>query len=458
MKSSQIAAIVIIIIIVAAVGYFAATSLGTTTSSTTSTTSSSSTSSSLTTSTSTSTTAYGPNVTIAMTVSQSGQYQPLDSGYLYLNQAWQAYVNSHGGLVDASGHHHLVNVITGDDASSTTQAVSLYHQYAEQSGANVLVSPYSADIGLSLLPISQQDKVPLIMAEASTKQMWNGTWTWAVTSMVPYWAQDTTNAWSASYFQLLNSTHWAKTIGFVGWQISWAVDDYNSALWLANHTQGLKTVYTQLLQPNFVNPDFSAQIAALKTAVNGTSPPDIIYCAMFGPFCAQFITQAEAQGLVPKQWHTIEWGASFASALQAAGVSTANITSDVFWTPSFPSSNPGTALFQQTMQQASQLAVAAGKTPVNWYNYQNIELRWIIFQMINASVRMIPSANFSSTTSENAALNYALHHLNINTISGPLVIQPQGYGTIGLVTVQFQNNEIQTVYPSNVANATYVHP
>lgn len=393
-----------------------------------------------------------------MTVSQSGQYQPLDSGYLYLNQAWQTYVNTHGGLVDANGQHHLVNVITGDDASSTTQSVSLYHQYAEQEGANVLVSPYSADIGLSLLPISQQDKVPLIMAEASTKQMWNGTWTWAVTSMVPYWANDAVNAWSASYFQLLNSTHWAKTIGFVGWQISWAVDDYSSALWLANHTTGLTTVYQALLQPNFVNPDFSAQITALKTAVNGTSPPDIIFCAMFGPFCAQFITQAEAQGLVPKQWHTIEWGASFASQLQAAGVSTANITSDVFWTPSFPSSNPGTALFQQTMQAASQLAVAAGKTPVNWYNYQNIELRWIIFQMINASVGSIPSANFSSPTSENAALNYALHHLNINTISGPLVIQPQGYGTIGLVTVQFQNNEIQTVYPTSVANATYVHP
>ena len=58
----------------------------------------------------------GPNVTVAMTVSQSGQYGPLDAGYLYFNEAWQAWVNQNGGLVDQSGEHHLVKVITADDA------------------------------------------------------------------------------------------------------------------------------------------------------------------------------------------------------------------------------------------------------------------------------------------------------------------------------------------------------
>ena len=457
---SQMATIVIvvIVIIIIAGGAYAALVLSkpSTSSTTTTTTTSGATTSSTssTTSTSSTGTSMGPNVTIAMTLSQEGTYASLDSGYIYFNQAWANYINSQGGLVDANGTHHLVTVISGDDGSSASTADTLYTQYAT-SGANVLVSPYSADIGLSLLPISQQYKVPLIMAEASTKQMWNGTWSWITTDMVPYWENNTVNAWSASYFSLLNQTKWAHSIGFVGWNIAWAVDDYTSAVYLANHTTGLTTDYQALLAPGTTS--FSAQINALKTANNGNAP-DIIYCAIFGPVCASFIVQAEQAGLVPKQWHTIEWGASFASTLSSAGISDANITTDVFWTPSFNSSNAGTSTFNTVLTNANSLATSAGKTPVTWYNYQNIELRMIIYQMIQAAVAKIPSANFSSTSAENSAINYELHHLNIPTIAGQLIVQPEGYGTIGLVTVQFQNNNVQTVYPSNVANASYVYP
>ena len=147
-----------------------------------------------------------------------------------------------------------------------------------------------------------------------------------------------------------------------------------------------------------------------------------MHCAIFGPYCASLITQAAAAGFFPKQWHTIEWGASFASTLQAAGVSTDNITTDVFWTPSFHSSNAGTSTFLQLMTNANQLAKQANSTgniaPINWYDYQNIELRMIIFQMIAQAVSQIPSANFSTPASENAALNYALHHENFPTIAG----------------------------------------
>ena len=396
-------------------------------------------------------------VTIAMTVSQEGQYASLDAGYLYLNNAWQAYVNSHGGLVDKDGVHHNVKVITTDDQSDVPIAVSDYHQFAEQQGANILVSPYSANTGLELLPIAQSDHVPLIMSEASTKSMWNGTYTWAVTPLVPYWNNDTTNAWSASYFALLNGTGWAHTIAFVGWDITWAIDDYTSGVWLAQHTKGLTVTSTQLLQPVFTNPDFSSAISQVLSS-NGGKSPDIVFCAMFGPFCAQLITQAESQGLTPKQWHTIEWGSAFAGILGAKSVSTQNITTDVFWTPSFPSNNTGTSLFNQITQTASTWAVGNKSAPVTWYNYQNIEIRWEIFQMINASIAQVPNSDFGSASSLNSGINTALHSLSIQTISGPLKIQSLGYGTMALVTVQFENGDINTVYPSTLSNATYVHP
>ena len=430
----KVAIVVIIIIIIVAGGYVGLTQFGSHPAS------------------------FGNTVKIAMTVSQSGQYASLDAGYLYLNNAWMQYVNNHGGLVDANGVHHNVTVTTTDDQSNPQTAVSDYKQFVAQ-GANILVSPYSADTGLQLLPISQSDQVPIIMSEASTKSMWTGTYTWAVTPLVPYWANDTTNAWSASYFGLLNQTHWAHTIAFVGWDITWAIDDYTSGVWLAQHTNGLTITSQQLLQPQFVNPDFSSAIQQILSS-NGGKAPDIVFCAMFGPFCAQFITQAESSGLVPKQWHTIEWGSAFAGILGSKGVSTQNITTDVFWTPSFPATNAGTSLMNTITATASQWAVgnSSANLPVTWYNYQNIEIRWEIFQMINATIGQIPSANFSSSTTLDSSINNVLHKLNMQTVSGPLVIQPAGYGTMALVTVQFNNNRINAVYPSSVSNSTYIYP
>jgi ABC-type branched-subunit amino acid transport system substrate-binding protein len=434
--AGMIVIVVVIIVIIAVAGYLAYTQLAKTTTTTT----------------------VGSKITIAMTVSQSGQYAPLDAGYLYLNNAWQNWVDSHGGLVDANGVHHNVTVITTDDSSDVATADQDYHSFAESQGANILVSPYSADTGVTLLPIAQADHVPLIMSEASTRSMWNGTYTWAVTPLVPYWDNDTTNAWAASYFGLLNQTGWAHTIAFVGWNIAWAVDDYTSGVWLAQHTKGLTITSQQLLTPQFTNPDFSSAVQQILSS-NGGKSPDIVFCAMFGPFCAQFITQAEGAGLVPKQWHTIEWGASFAGIVNSAGYSTNNMTTDVFWTPSFPASNPGTALYQSITATASKWATgnSSSNAAVTWYNYQNIEIRWEIFQMINASIAKIPTANFSSAATLDSSINNELHSINIQAIAGPLAIQPLGFGTMALVTVQFENGRINTVYPSSVSNATYVH-
>jgi branched-chain amino acid transport system substrate-binding protein len=265
--------------------------------------------------------------------------------------------------------------------------------------------------------------------------------------MVPYWSVDFTTGWSAAYFSLLKQTISSnpstapKTIAFVGWDITWAKDDFNSSLNLAPKS-GLQVVYSKLLQPDFTNPvaAFSAIVPDLKAA-----NPDIVYLATFGPVAALWMKAAGQVGYQPKQWHTIEWGAAFAPILGGqAGVN--HVTTDVFWTPTFLSKQGTTGFDHEPL--FSQLLQTSGLT---WYQYQNVELRTVIFEMISAAVSQSSSAT-------RANLNTALHQLNIPTVSGPLVVQSQGYGTIGLVTVQWQNGRIQTVYPSAVANATYIFP
>jgi ABC-type branched-subunit amino acid transport system substrate-binding protein len=354
--------------------------------------------------------------------------------------------------VDKSGVHHNVTLTWYDDQSQHDLAVSQYHKLAEQDNATVLISPYSADIGKDLIPIAQADSVPIIMAEASTAGMWvaSNPHDWAVTSMVPYWSANSTTGWSGQYFALLknqiaNSPSAApKTIAFVGWDITWAKDDYNSSLNLAPQS-GLTVVYHQLLQPDFSNPTgaFDAIIPALVLA-----HPDIVYLATFGPVAALWMKDAAAAGYTPSQWHTIEWGAAFAPILGGAQ-KVQHVSSEAFWTPTYEKQTGSGYSDETTFKQL--LTTAYGSDQAGWYLFQNVELRMIIFQMISAAVAQ-------TTSPTRANLNTALHALNISTVSGQLVVQSAGYGTIGLVPVQWQNGEIQTVYPSSLANSTFAYP
>ncbi|MEM3404660.1 MAG: ABC transporter substrate-binding protein [Nitrososphaerales archaeon] len=366
---------------------------------------------------------------IGMTISKDGTFAPLTVGYEKFNAAWLDWVNNvrKGIYVRELGTTVPVEIILYDDRSSADLAVQLYTKLATEDNVDILVSPYSADIGVQLIPIAERNRIPLIMAEASTKEMWDKGYKWITTSMVPYW-EENENGWAAQYFDMLAVKKVAKTIAFVGWQITWAIDTYSSGIALAKKA-GLNVVYEKLLAPGTT--DFSGVIRDLK-AVN----PDIVYLAMFGPINALFIKQANEAGFKPKEYHVVEYGAGFVDSL---GALAEGVTSDIFWTPSFK------------YYQSDLLNDLMKKAGLSWVDWQWTELRMIIFQMIISAVEEAGSLDRNK-------INDALHRLQIMTVSGPLVIQPPGYGTIGLVPIQIQNGRIQTVWPPQLANATYIFP
>ncbi|MEM0349517.1 MAG: ABC transporter substrate-binding protein [Candidatus Caldarchaeum sp.] len=373
--------------------------------------------------------ASAPPLKIGMTISKDGLFAPLTSGYEAFNREWLNWVNNvrKGVYLRELGVRVPVEIIMYDDRSQPDLAIQLYTKLATEDNVHILVSPYSADIGIQLIPtVAERYRVPMIMAEASTKDMWNKGYRYVVTSMVPYW-EPNQNGWSASYFELIKQTGWARTIAFVGWDITWAIDTYNSGKELARQA-GLEIVYDQLLTPGTT--DFSGVIRELKSI-----QPDIVYLAMFGPVNALFIRQANEAGFKPKEFHVIEYGAGFVNSL---GPLAEGVTSEIFWTPSFK------------FYQSDLLNELMTKAGLNWVDWQWTELRMIIFQMIVAAVE-------EAGKLDREAINNALHRLQIMTVSGPLIIGPQGYGNIGLVAIQIQNGRIQTVWPSELANATYVY-
>src|SRR2546428_8802857 len=327
----------------------------------------------------------GSTLKIGMTLSQSGIFASLDGNYTHFNDAWQSYVNSNGGLVDGSGVHHNVTIIWYDDQSQHDLAVSKYQKLAVEDNVSFLLSPYSADIGKDLIPVAQADKVPLIMAEASSAGMWvpSNPHDWAVTSMVPYWQVNFTTGWGGGYFSMFkqqiatNPNGSPKTIAFVGWDITWANDDFNSSLNLAPQA-GLSVVYHKLPQPDLTNPAPGFQAIIPDPQAHH---PGLRYLGAFARVAALWMKAASQSGFQPKQWHTIEWGAAFASITGQPLAS--HTTTEVFWTPTF-ASQQGSGFADEAL--FNQLVAKAG---VTWYNFQNIELRMIIFEMISKAVSQV---------------------------------------------------------------------
>ncbi|MCS7137110.1 MAG: ABC transporter substrate-binding protein, partial [Candidatus Caldarchaeum sp.] len=108
----------------------------------------------------------GPPLKIGMTISKDGLFAPLTSGYESFNREWLNWVNNvrKGVYIRELGARVPVEIIMYDDRSQPDLAIQLYTKLATEDRVHILVSPYSADIGIQLIPtVAERYRVPMIM-------------------------------------------------------------------------------------------------------------------------------------------------------------------------------------------------------------------------------------------------------------------------------------------------------
>lgn len=98
-------------------------------------------------------------IVVGGTLGLSGAYAESSAAYRAAYQYWVDNVNSEGGLLGRE-----VELVIYDDESDPTTAQQLYQQLINEDGADLLLAPYSTQVGGAIVPIT----------ERAGKVLWNG--------------------------------------------------------------------------------------------------------------------------------------------------------------------------------------------------------------------------------------------------------------------------------------------
>lgn len=163
--TALIIVVVVIIVVIAAAGYLALTMPSTTSP------------------TSTSSIKY---IGIGMSMPLSGTFAA--DGVMSLDglQLWAQNVNASGGIYVSSLKEKLpVDLIYSDDASSTSNVVTIYKQLVARSDVQFLIAPYSSPLTLAAAPIAEQAHMLLLSHGGASNSIWSKGYNYTVGVLSP---------------------------------------------------------------------------------------------------------------------------------------------------------------------------------------------------------------------------------------------------------------------------------
>ncbi len=366
-------------------------------------------------------------ILIGGTLPITGFYSPIVTPAKFM-EALFAVVNERGGIyVKEYGQSLPVKFVYYDDKSDLETALRLTERLITVDKVDLLVSTYSAPIGLAEAKVAERNQVPMVLAESWSQAHYEANLKWSVYFQGNYWEVGSGN-WFYTYFKMLKEQTSLKTVGVVGVDGDWARDVYRSAVNEAK-SEGFQVVYTELMPVE--TQDFTATITKLRSA-----NPDVVVVSGWAPINVGFLKQMRDLNYRPKELHVSEYGAEFVDAL---GSFAERVTAQMYW---YETSNAwGSDLIREALRRSD----------LTYTKFQYTALRTIVFQLAFAGIEQ-------AGTLDKAKVNDALHHLQIMTIDGPLYIHENGLGTVGMIVAQIQNGKLVTVYPAESATAKYIPP
>ncbi|MFH7319461.1 amino acid ABC transporter substrate-binding protein [Desulfurivibrio sp. D14AmB] len=106
-------------------------------------------------------------VRIGVSLGLTGKYAPMAQNQLHAFRLWERQVNERGGLLGRP-----VELTVVDDRSSSATALTIYRRFIEEERMELLFAPYSSEITLAVLPLTEQHRYPLLASGAAADEIW----------------------------------------------------------------------------------------------------------------------------------------------------------------------------------------------------------------------------------------------------------------------------------------------
>lgn len=367
---------------------------------------------------------------VSLTGSLSHEGQDTLNGY----NIWADQVNSHGGL-KVGNTTYTVKIKYYDDASSAQKSAQLTRQLITSDKVNFVLGPYGSAATLTDEVIAQQYQLPMVEGNGAAQAIFakNNPYIFGVLSPTPAYAGTILQA-------ALSVPNPPKTIAIINANDAFSTEVATAAKAFAT-SHGMDVVYTQSYTAD--TNDLTGILTQIKTSANG-GVPDMVLGSGHEDEALTTLKQAKQLGINPKLW-AFTVGPGLPDFITTLGADANDVLSSSQWTP-----------------QVKYQGVDVFGTAQNFSS------------LYQAKYHLAPSYQAAESAACGLAYQFAIEHagsidpqkvrtalanLDVMTFYGEIKFTSTGENTTKpMVTTQIENGVLDTVYPSNVANAQMIYP
>lgn len=367
---------------------------------------------------------------VSLTGATSSEGNDTLNGY----KIWADTVNANGGI-KVGGKTYKVQIKSYDDGSNTTKSAQLMQRLITTDKVNFILGPYGTSSTLQDEAIAEQNQIPMVEGNGAAKAIFSKgfKYTFGVLSPASKYAQT-----------MLDAAHALptppKTVAII-----YANDAFSTEVAKAANeyapTLGFQVVFYREY-PNGAT-DLTNVLTPLKTSANGGVPDMIIGS---GHKDEAVVTMQEAKQLgINAKLYGFTVGPALPDFITALGPSANYVMGSSQWTAQVQ--YKGADVFQTAQNYADQYKAKYGKVPS--YQAADGTACGLAFQFAIEKAGSV----------DPQAVRNALASLDVTTFYGQLKFDSTGANTFKpMVTIQIQNGVVNTVFPSDVANAKMQYP
>jgi branched-chain amino acid transport system substrate-binding protein len=377
---------------------------------------------------------FAGTITFGAPISLTGSTSHEGTDTLHGYQMWIDAVQAHGGLT-IGGKKYDVALKHYDDASSPTKSAQLTQTLISTDKVNFLFGPYGTAPTLQDENLAAQFAIPMVEGNGAAESIFSkgNKYIFGVLSPASTYARIMIQA-----AQALPTP--PKTIAII-----YANDSFSVAVAKAAHdyaqANGMSIVTYQEYPANAT--DLTNVLTPIKTAANG-GVPDFILGSGHENEALVTMKQAKQLGINAKLYgFTV--GPALPDFITTLGSDANYVIGSSQWTPQVK--YQGQDYWGNAAAYEQAYKAKYGQEP----SYQAAESTAVglAFQF----------ALQAAGSTDPAKVRDALANLDVTTFYGELKFNDKGENvTKPMVTIQIQQDQVQTVYPSNVANAQLQYP
>lgn len=367
---------------------------------------------------------------VSLTGATSHEGRDTLNGY----QLWAKTVNAHGGI-KVGDKSYKVQIKYYDDGSSPTKSAQLTQQLITSDKVNFLLGPYGTPATLQDETIAQQYQIPMVEGNGAASSIFSqgNKYIFGVLSPAGTYASIMIEAAQS----LPNPP---KTVAIISANDAFSKGVATAAKTFAtNHN--LKVCYYQEYPANTT--DLTNVLTQLKTSCNGSTPDFILGSGHEGE---AIVTMKEAKQLgINAKLYGFTVGPALADFITTLGGDANYVIGSSQWTAQVK--YQGTDVFGTAANFEQMFKAEYNEEPS--YQAADGAAAALAFQFAIEKAGSIDPQKVRD----------ALAGLDVMTFYGQLKFDSTGANTYKpMVTIQIQNGQVVTAYPSNVANATLQYP